>query len=198
MDGMGGVRPGAETGFRILFVCTGNLCRSPTAERLARAALGPEFQVSSAGTHAQPGMEMTERARRVLCRLGGDPAGFESRPLTGELVAAADLVLTATVAHRTEAVAMHVPAAARTFTIVEFGALSGELPDGPPAAEADAVRRAHALVEHARGLRGLVRVDQPDIADPIGGSWWAYRVAGRRIAEALAAPLRVLTQPQAP
>ncbi|MBB6351294.1 arsenate reductase/protein-tyrosine-phosphatase family protein [Nonomuraea muscovyensis] len=186
-----------EPGFRILFVCTGNICRSPLAERLTRSALGPPFQVSSAGTRARPGMEMTERARRVLLGLGGDPGGFASRPLTGELVAAADLVLTATVAHRAEAVAMHLPAAGRTFTIAEFGALSQEVPAGPLVAQRDPVRRARTLVEQVRELRGLVHVDQPDIPDPFGGSRWAYRTAGRRIAQALAAPLRLLTQPPA-
>ncbi|WP_101787135.1 hypothetical protein [Nonomuraea indica] len=187
-----------EPDFRILFVCTGNICRSPLAERLTRAALGPPFQVTSAGTRARPGMEMTERARRVLLGLGGDPDGFASRPLTGELVAAADLVLTATVAHRAEAVALHPPATGRTFTIAEFGALSREVPAGPLAAERDVARRARSLVEQARALRGLVHVDQPDIPDPFGGSRWTYRAAGRRIAQALAAPLRLLTQPPGP
>ncbi|MFG3442181.1 hypothetical protein ACGF0J_33475 [Nonomuraea sp. NPDC047897] len=186
-----------EAGFRILFVCTGNICRSPLAERLARAALGPPFQVTSAGTRARPGMGMTERARRVLVGLGGDPDGFASRPLTGDLVAAADLVLTATVAHRAEAVAMHLPAAGRTFTIAEFGVLSREVAGEALAAQRDVVRRARSLVEQARDLRGLVRVDQPDIPDPFGGSRWAYRTAGRRIAQALAAPLGLLTQPPA-
>ncbi|MDR8414599.1 hypothetical protein MTP10_38465 [Nonomuraea sp. 3-1Str] len=183
--------------FRILFVCTGNLCRSPLAERLARAALGPAFEVGSAGTRAVPGRPMPGNAVRVLLLLGGDPSGFVSRPLTAPLVAGADLVLAATAAHRAAAVALHLPAAPRTFTIAEFGALAGEVPVEEVARERDPARRARTLVDQAASLRGLVRVDAPDIPDPYGRSRWAYRAAGRRIAEALAVPLRLLTHPPA-
>jgi protein-tyrosine phosphatase len=183
------------TGFHIVFVCTGNICRSPMAERLARAAFGSRspLRATSAGTRAEPGLEMTPHARRVLAGLGGDAAGFTSRTLTADLVAAADLVLTATTQHRAESVALHPPAAGLAFTIVEFGALAKEVAVGEIACHRDPVRRAQTLVEQVRGLRGLVRVDQPDIADPYGGSLRAYRVAGRRIAESLAVPARLLT-----
>ncbi|MFJ2029952.1 hypothetical protein [Streptosporangium sp. NPDC087985] len=188
--------PGDEVGFRILYVCTGNLCRSPLAERLTRSVLGPcpALQVISAGTHAEPGRQMAERARHVLSRLGGDPGGFVSRPLTSKLVAAADLVLTATAAHRAESVAMHLPASARAFTIAEFGTLAQAVPAAAVICHEDPVRRAHALVVEVRALRGLVRVDQPDIPDPHGGSRRVHRAAGRKIAKSLAVPLRLLTR----
>ncbi|MEV6859383.1 hypothetical protein AB0M44_00050 [Streptosporangium subroseum] len=195
--GDGGAAPASrdDTCFRILFVCTGNICRSPLAERLTRAVLGPcpALQVISAGTHAEVGTRMAERARRVLIRLGGDPDGFGSRPLTSELVAAADLVLTATTRHRAESVDLHPAATTRTFTIAEFGALVQAVPAAVILHHEDPVRRARVLVDEARALRGLVRVEQPDIADPYHGSRRAYRVAGRKIAEALAVPLRLLT-----
>ncbi|MFI6511264.1 hypothetical protein ACIBCT_26955 [Streptosporangium sp. NPDC050855] len=183
--------------FHILFVCTANICRSPLAERLARSALGPcpALRISSAGTHARPGMEMDRRAGNTLARLGGDPAGFTSRLLTPRLVADADLVLTATRRHRAQAVALHLAAATRTFTIAEFGALAQAVPPERILRHHDPVRRARALVEEARALRGLVRVDESDIDDPYGRSWLAYRMAGRTITRYLAAPLRLLTPP---
>ncbi|MFI6457244.1 hypothetical protein ACIBF6_37520 [Streptosporangium amethystogenes] len=186
-------REGAR--FRILFVCTGNVCRSPMAERLTRSAIGPcpAVQVVSAGTHAEPGREMTEHARRVLVRLGGDPAGFGSRPLSPELVAAADLVLTATRGHRAESVAMHLAAATRAFTIAEFGTLVQTVSPEEITRHRDPVRRARALVDETRALRGMVRVDQYDIADPYGRSRLVYQMVGRRIARSLAVPLRLLT-----
>ncbi|MCA2223130.1 arsenate reductase/protein-tyrosine-phosphatase family protein [Nonomuraea aurantiaca] len=186
------------SGFHILFVCTGNICRSPLAERLTRPALGPAFRVTSAGTHAEPGMEMAEHTRRTLLRLGGDPSGFVSSPLTTEVVAAADLVLTAASAHRAEVVTRHLQAAGRTFTIVEFGALSSAVEPMAVTRHRDAVQRAHALVDEVRRLRGLVPVDRPDILDPFGGTRWHHRMAGRRIARSLDVPLRLLTQPSAP
>ncbi|WP_433435243.1 hypothetical protein [Nonomuraea sp. CA-141351] len=184
-----------EARFHILFVCTGNMCRSPLAERLTRSVLGPQFLVTSAGTHAEPGVEMAERAQQVLTSLGGDPAGFVSQPLTAELLAGADLVLTATRAHRAESVTRHLQAAPRVFTIVEFGALTAAAEREEITRHRDAVRRARALVEQAQGLRGLVTVDQPDIPDPMGRWMWAYRAAGRSIAKALSVPLELLKPP---
>ncbi|GII38467.1 protein-tyrosine-phosphatase [Planotetraspora phitsanulokensis] len=182
-------------GFHILFVCTGNICRSALAERLTLSALGSgsPLLVTSAGTHAEPGRPMAERARRVLVRLGGNPEGFASRPLTSAMVVDADLVLTASSEHRAEAVALHPLAATRTFTIAEFGALARAVPAESLVRHQDPVRRAHALVAEARALRGLVRVDQPDIADPYGGSRRGYRAAARRISESLAVPLKLLS-----
>ncbi|MFD0730680.1 arsenate reductase/protein-tyrosine-phosphatase family protein [Planotetraspora mira] len=176
-------------------MCTGNICRSALAERLTLSALGPgsPLLVTSAGTRAEPGRPMAERARRVLVRLGGDPAGFASRPLTPALVVGADLVLTASSEHRAEAVALHPPAALRTFTIAEFGTLARAVPAQSLDRHEDPVRRAHALVAETRALRGLVRVEQPDIADPYGGSRRAYRVAALHIANSLAVPLKLLT-----
>ncbi|OPG12462.1 hypothetical protein B1L11_14530 [Microbispora sp. GKU 823] len=177
-----------------MFVCTGNICRSAMAERLALAALGPDspILVGSAGTHARPGLPMAERACGVLLRLGGDPEGFASRPLTAEAVAGADLVLAASSEHRAAAVALHPVAAARAFTIVEFGALARAVPAETVLSNGHPACRARALLEEAHALRGLVRVDQPDIADPYGGPRRAYREAARRIADALAVPLRLL------
>ncbi|MEV0231169.1 hypothetical protein [Nonomuraea sp. NPDC050786] len=184
-----------EARFHILFVCTGNMCRSPLAERLTRSVLGPPFLVTSAGTHAEPGVAMAERARQVLIRLGGDPTGFVSQPLTAKLLAGADLVLTAAREHRAQAVTTHLQAAPRVFTMVEFGALAAAAEREEITRHRDAVRRAHALVEQAQALRGLVKVDRPDIPDPMGRWSWAHKAAGRRIAKALSVPLELLTQP---
>jgi protein-tyrosine phosphatase len=136
---------------------------------------------------------MTDRAQRELLRLGGDPLGFTSRELTADLVAAADLVLTGAIEHRSKVVALVPAAASRTYAMAEFGALAGAVAAPVITRESDPVRRARALVDEVRMLRGLVQVDQPDIPDPVGGSRWAYRAAGRRIARALAIPLRLLT-----
>jgi protein-tyrosine-phosphatase len=59
----------------ILFVCTGNTCRSPLAERLARLKF-PQHRWESAGVRPQGGMHPL--AARVLGELGGDAEGFNS------------------------------------------------------------------------------------------------------------------------
>ncbi|MEV6980524.1 hypothetical protein AB0M95_04595 [Sphaerisporangium sp. NPDC051017] len=200
----GGIAP-REGRFRLLFVCTGNICRSAIAERYTRAVLGAcsPVVVESAGVRAVSGRPMTRRAARVLEKLGGDPSGFASRRLTSRMVEEADLILTATTAHRGLVVQGRPRIAGRVFTIVEFGALTGAVLARPRSAveiaqAGDPARRAHALLARARPLRGLVRVEAPDVPDPFGGSMLAYRSAARLIVAGLSAPLATLTAGAAP
>lgn len=80
--------------FRVLFVCTANIARSPYAERRARALLAASpVEVASAGVRARNGHAMdTEMARQVE-RRGGTAEGHWSHRVTSEAIARADLVL---------------------------------------------------------------------------------------------------------
>ena len=83
--------------FNILFVCTGNTCRSPLAEAIARQELErrgwPHVRVRSAGTGARAGDAASAHSVAVGERHRVELAGHRSRPLTPELVGWADLVL---------------------------------------------------------------------------------------------------------
>jgi glycine hydroxymethyltransferase len=72
----------------ILFVCTGNICRSPMAEGLFRQAVKGrnDFRVLSAGVGAVDGLPPSEFATRALKELGIDISKQRSRMLTAELV----------------------------------------------------------------------------------------------------------------
>ena len=87
----------AVTTFNILFVCTGNTCRSPLAEGIARAELErrgwKNVRVASAGLAAAEGDAASREAVVVAARHGVDLAGHRSRPLTSEMTAWADLIL---------------------------------------------------------------------------------------------------------
>ena len=85
------------TTFNILFVCTGNTCRSPLAEGIARAELADRgwrnVEVRSAGLAAREGGDASREAVVVAARHGIDLSGHRSRQLTPELTAWADLIL---------------------------------------------------------------------------------------------------------
>lgn len=83
---------------RILFVCTGNTCRSPLAEGIARHLLAergvPDIEVSSAGTSAWPDAPASDGSLLVALEHGIDLSGHRARQLSPDLVAASDLILT--------------------------------------------------------------------------------------------------------
>lgn len=95
--------PPATTTFNVLFVCTGNTCRSPMAEALARLELSrrgwQNVRVASAGIAAHRGDPASGHALAVGGRHGLDLDAHRSQPLTPELVEWADVVLVMSPSH---------------------------------------------------------------------------------------------------
>jgi len=142
--------------FRVLFVCIGNVCRSPVGERLLAAQLPADrFEVGSAGVGAMIGYAMSRYAAEELLSYGGDPTGFAARQMTPDLVEGSDLVLTATRELRSQVLAEVPTALRRTFTVLEFAALA-EHAEG--ATSADVVKWAGTH----RSMAANVEQDVPD------------------------------------
>lgn len=91
------------TTYNILFVCTGNTCRSPMAEAIARDEVRrrgwSHVSVASAGIMAGPGIPAAANAVAVAAEHGLDLDSHASRQLTPELVDWADLILTMSSSH---------------------------------------------------------------------------------------------------
>lgn len=187
----------ADTRFRLLVVCTGNVCRSPVAERLGAAYLagaedGPRIALASAGVRALVGAPVDPASARALEELGSTADGFRARQLTEQLAAAADLTLTMTRAHRADVLARAPRAMARTFTLREAARLLNLVDPGEPLPDVPE-ERMRALVARMAAMRSR-RPTGPDddIADPVGQDDEVHRRTARTIAEALLPVLRRL------
>ena len=90
--------PALAPQFSVLFVCMGNLCRSPSAhgvfrQRVASAALAGQVRIDSAGTHADKGERPDPRAQACASQRGYDLSDLRSRPLVAGDCEAFDLLL---------------------------------------------------------------------------------------------------------
>ena len=160
---------------RLLFVCTGNVCRSPVAEGLAvawlaraSAAGAADVVVRSAGTNAPVGEPMDRRSAAALTRLGGDPTGLRATALTDRLADEADLVLTMTRRHRRAVLELAPRGLRRTFTLLEAAGLlrSVEVRDLAGMPLGVRARELGLRLDAARAHHRSTEAD--DIEDPIG------------------------------
>jgi protein-tyrosine phosphatase len=164
------------TRFRVLFVCIGNVCRSPLGQHLLAARLPTDrFEVSSAGVGALVGEPMNPEAAVHLEPHGITAEAFAARQLTPGIVEDSDLVLTATRAIRSRVLEDSPRALRRTFTVLEFAALLDTVPNGDPA---DVVA---AAAEH----RSRAVLDDYDIPDPYGRGDSAHLLAAETMLTAV-------------
>jgi protein-tyrosine phosphatase len=179
---------------RILFVCTGNLCRSPVAERLAAAWArdllreSPELttvEIGSAGIEAPSGRAMDARSAAALIALGGDPAGFRTRLFDRSMAEEADLVLTMSRRQRREVLEKNPRGLRQTFTLLEAAELL-QLADLDGLQLLPLPERARELglrLDAARARRATRNSD--DVLDPIGRSAAVHADVAATIATAL-------------
>ncbi|WP_083603873.1 hypothetical protein [Dermacoccus nishinomiyaensis] len=157
-------------GGRILVVCTGNVCRSPYIHlRLASELKSLGIEVASAGTGALAGWPVDPGSVALLDAAGIDSTAFRARQLTVDMVEDADLVLTATRAHR-RAVVQEAPLGLRkTFALVDFADLVADV-ERRDIATAPGENLVSRLVAAAGARRHLVRArpgdEDADIVDP--------------------------------
>jgi protein-tyrosine phosphatase len=178
--------------FEILFVSTGNVCRSPLAERIVEheldVALGAgagAFRVASAGTWGHDGAAMEPHARQVLVERGVRHTGFVARELLPEHLTVADLVLTGSAEQRHQVTLLDAHSVARAFTLREFARLAEDvdtrnLPESAPA-------RARELVARVAARRAQIGAQpvEDDIADPYGAPLHLFRLCAEEISECL-------------
>ncbi len=189
---------------RILTVCTGNICRSPVAERLLQAGLDRmkpgAFEVESAGTRAMVGEPVQPSSADIIRSYGGTPDGFAARQLTPTILRDTDLVLTMAAHHRGEALQMDASLLRRTFTIREFARMLRVLEqrgstqrDGTADPAVDLRSFWRELPARAAAVRHLtlaLDASEDDVVDPYGRGEGMYRQMEYELAPALLTILR--------
>ncbi|MCZ2817758.1 arsenate reductase/protein-tyrosine-phosphatase family protein [Modestobacter sp. VKM Ac-2984] len=165
---------------RLLVVCTGNVCRSPAAERLlaARLPAGAGVTVASAGTSALVGQAIDPPVAELLRLAGADPTGFAARQLQADQVRTADLVLVMERGHRAAVVGADPTAVRRTFLLAELGAIASLVAAAgwPADVPADPAARLAALPRLAgRHRPQVLRGGAPDVDDPFRQSRDVHR-----------------------
>ncbi|MEP4931500.1 low molecular weight protein arginine phosphatase [Haloferula sp.] len=111
----------------VLFVCTGNTCRSPMAEGLFREATKErsDFTVASAGVAAYPGSPVSAETRNLLKSRGIDLEGFESQPVSEELIDQATHVFAMTAGHLQALTSLFPDHEDKFFLACEFAEVPG-------------------------------------------------------------------------
>jgi protein-tyrosine phosphatase len=197
--------PGPST-FRILTVCTGNICRSPLAEQYLRAGLAAagisDVVVESAGTMAQDGQAMPAQALALARRHGvQDAEAHAARYLFEGHVAGADLVFGMGRDHRRAIVSLFPRSSRYAFTLREFarlaqGMTADDLAEAAALAPSDVAGRLRAAVAAVAGRRGLVApAAEPaddDIVDPYRLDDSVFDESGRQLVPAADVVVKLL------
>jgi len=165
---------------KIVFVCTGNQCRSPVAEYVARSfaneltaqaktkgqqaanSSSQALEFASAGTHAHRGTPMDPRALRFLVEEGINADGFSSTRLNRAALAGADIVVGMETAHVEQALRIAPALLKKAATLRQLAAWS----------TIDSVRFPDDIA-HLRATRAgkeILDVHGPDIPDPVAAN----------------------------
>ncbi len=116
-------------GYKLLFICTGNTCRSPMAEGLARKLFGDMVQISSAGMAAWEGEEISVHALAVLKEQNLDLSKHCARKVTHELMADADWIIPMTLAQEESLKRLFPEYESKTRSLGHWGDLKMDISD---------------------------------------------------------------------
>jgi protein-tyrosine-phosphatase len=136
---------------KLLFVCSGNTCRSPLAEGIAKRlfpqSLNEDIDISSAGSSAMEGFHASDPAVQVASKHGIDLSKHKTRLLSRSLVKQADLIVTMASKHRQTVGILEPSALEHTYLLTDFcDDVDGDVPD-PIGGDSDVYGRTYEIIE---------------------------------------------------
>ena len=163
---------------KILFVCTGNVCRSPMAEGFLRYEAerrNLDIETRSTGTHAWNGRAATIEGRKVMNEHGVSIDDHRTIELNADLVRWADLLIGMSREHVRDTVRTFPEAMDKTYTMKGLLEILGSLPP---------YTQTVAWLDAAASMRQRAEsIDDADIDDPIGEREAAYRRVAAEVRE---------------
>lgn len=180
---------------RILFVCTGNTCRSPLAEGLLRIRVHQEglaAEVRSAGVSAVTGGPISRNSASLLQEAGFKDS-ISSLAIQESEVNWADLILTMTMGHKRTVIQRFPSAIEKTFTLKEYALDDAHILQAIEEREQlvtelqlkQALSQAVSVEERSRIFKLEHAIPDFDISDPFGGSIEIYRQTAEEISGSL-------------
>jgi len=196
---------------RLLFVCTGNICRSPMAEGIARDVVATRYPdapvlVESAGIAALDGHPATREAVKVMDERGIDISGHEARTLSRGMLASSDLVIVMEEGHGSHASQLAGASVVPAFLLLKLAEAAGvvlrsekcEKGDRHQCENGDRWEGLHSLVGVASVMERNGAWEMPrhqyEVSDPIGMPVEAYRRIADIFDTAVVDVLRVLLE----
>ncbi|EFA23925.1 low molecular weight phosphatase family protein [Bifidobacterium gallicum] len=170
---------------KVLFVCTGNICRSPMGEYLFPLFFNDSGLVmDSAGVQGLPASPIDPSSERLLQADGIDASAFRSKRLVPQIARSADLILCFSTHQRNEIVRQNPTVGRRTFTLNDFANICSYCAQHHLVSGDTLEQRLASVLEQAPMLRNTLP-PASDIADPFRKDFAAFEQAHAEILQAL-------------
>lgn len=168
---------------KVLFVCTGNVCRSPMGELLLPKYM-PDLESDSAGTRGLDSHAIASSSAKIMTAHGIDPSAFRSKRITPQLANGSDLILCFEHEQRNEISVIAPVAARRTFLLNDFANMCAYCKEQGYMEGDTREERLASVIDNASMIRPMIP-DTDNIEDPMGKDFPVYERAYSEICAAL-------------